>query len=467
MDLRIAKRYYIRKDIQNILALHSKCKEVVPCYNLESFGKRPDIIEYPNDIANLAEKGATSFHSSEELWKNPLELSTALNQEKTNELRIGWDFIIDLDSNFIEFSKVAAQLIIEALHFHNIQGFGIKFSGRAGWHIGIPFSAFPNHAKEIEIKNFFPQGPRLIASYLKELIASSLKERILALSSPKELGARLNRPSEHFFINNQFNPFSVVDIDTVLISPRHLYRMPYSLNEKTGLSSIVVTPAQLKHFKLGWAKPERVYPKPFMPCAEKNEASQLFLQALDWQKSKEKLRLPKLQGEKIGDERERSQLVIKDASPALYPPCVKSALGGIKHDGRKRCLFILLNFFKSINLKEEEIKEKIEAWNKLNYKPLKEGYVASQLSWHFRQKAVLPPNCEKIKASYADLCICKPDFLCSKIKNPVNYVVRSFPKKAKTQEKKRAKRAATKKEKAWKTTASSKIYKDKSFIRRI
>jgi hypothetical protein len=38
-----------------------------------------------------------------------------------------------------------------------------------------------------------------------------------------------------------------------------------------------------------------------------------------------------------------------------------------------------------------------------------------------KKKPILPPNCKEF---YQSIEICNPDELCSKIKNPVNYVVR-------------------------------------------
>lgn len=412
---RIARAYYRRKDIQDALVSFSRSREVVPRYS-DSFGKRPDILEYPNDIANLADKGVTSFHCSEELWKDPMDLKTALNPEQLNCMRIGWDLILDLDSDFIEYSKVAAELIVGALRFHNIHNISLKFSGRGGWHLGLGFEAFPSEVRGVRIKDLFPQGPRMIASYLQEMISNSLRERILEMTDLKELARRMEKPLEYFYKDGRFNPFSLVNIDTVLISSRHLYRMPYSLNEKTGLASIVIKPEQIMQFNLGWARPERVFPKQFLLKPEQNEAKELMLQALDWQKthqhsfsSQEKSESPK------------KEFVIKDVSPDSYPPCVKRIMNGMKDDGKKRALFILINFFKSISLPDDEIRKRVEEWNLKNSPALKEGYITSQLSWHSRQRSMLPPNCDK--PQYKDIAVCSPDFFCGKIRNPVNYTV--------------------------------------------
>ena len=45
----IASSYYSRKDIQEAIFQFSKKREIVPRY-IESFGKRPDSLEYPADL---------------------------------------------------------------------------------------------------------------------------------------------------------------------------------------------------------------------------------------------------------------------------------------------------------------------------------------------------------------------------------------------------------------------------------
>ena len=422
MENKFAKKayfYYKRKDIQKSITEFAKNREVVPFY-LNSFGKRPDMLQYESDISALAEKGLTSLHCSEELWSDPLSISTGLSEQKMNQLRIGWDLILDIDCKFIEYGKFAAQLLIEALNFHNIEKIGIKFSGGSGFHIGVPWQSFPKKINEIEVKNLFPQGPRLIAAYLKEIIAKNLGERILDISSIKEISQTFQKEEKELLKNNEFDPFSVLEIDTILISPRHLFRMPYSLHEKKGLASIVIKKEQLKNFHPGWAKPDRVYPKPFLPEVEENEARELFVQALDWASKSRKPEEEKKQFQ-------GQEIVIKDLSPEFYPPCIKKLLGGMKSDGRKRALFILLNFLKSINMPQEDIEKTIEEWNTKNYKKLREGYIKSQIEWFKRQKKMLPPNCDK--SIYKEIALCNEeikDSLCNLIKNPVNYSVRKL-----------------------------------------
>ena len=69
----------------------------------------------------------------------------------------------------------------------------------------------------------------------------------------------------------------------------------------------------------------------------------------------------------------------------------------------------------------DELEKRIDDWNKKNEIPLKQGYIKSQLSWTYKRKPVMPPNCKEF---YQGIGICLPDDLCKLIKNPVNYVVR-------------------------------------------
>ena len=98
-------------------------------------------------------------------------------------------------------------------------------------------------------------------------------------------------------------------------------------------------------------------------------------------------------------------------------------LNGLK-DGRKRSLFILINFLTSVGWDYEKIEKLLWEWNKRNEEPLREVYILGQLRYHKQQrKKILPPNCSNTMY-YKDFQVCLPDNLCSKIKNPVNYSIR-------------------------------------------
>ncbi len=413
----IALSYYSRKDIQEILYNFSKNREVVPRY-FEGFGKRPDSFQYPSDIFEFAKKGATSFHSSEELWQDPLQIPKNSSREQLDELRQGWDFLIDIDSKYLDYSKIVLKLLIKALKFHNIENIGIKFSGSKGFHIIIPWKAFPREVAGQETKNMFPEWPRMILQYLTKIIEPKLIEGVTDLyKSEIDIGDYI----KDFEAPKQVMP------DIILVSSRHLFRMPYSLHEKTRLASIVLTKDQinnLDNFQPKDADPLKVKPIEFIPESREAEAKELLIQALDWYKEY------KTEIKKQEQTKQYKEIFIKNLTADLFPPCILKILQGLE-DGKKRALFILINFFRSLNLSIQEIEQKITEWNKKNKPPLREGYIKSQLNWTMRQKIMLPPNCDK--EYYKGIGVCEPDELCTKIKNPVNYVVRKsfFGKKKK------------------------------------
>ncbi len=436
----IARRYYKQKNIAKVLVEQTRNREVVAKF-YDKFGKRPDALEYEHDVIALANQGATSFHVSEEIWKDVMQLSTGLSLKQLNELRIGWDLLIDIDCKFLEYSKITAHLVVEALKFHGIHSYGIKYSGNKGFHIVVSFDAFPKQVRNIQTKDFFPEGARLIASYLKELIAKQLSNAILSINTLKEIAERTNKKPQDLMISNSFNPFSVVDIDTVLISSRHLYRAAYSLHEKTGLVSVVLDEDKLKKFVPSMAKPDEIVVKPFIKPAEKNEAKELLLQALDWQtRNKFIVELPK-------QIKTSKAIKIDKLTPAVMPPCIKKLLEGIKQDGRKRALFVLITYLRTLNQDFDVIENIVREWNEKNYKPLTNSYIKCQLNWFKKQtKTILPPNCDN-RNYYADIGICDATTrqTCN-VKNPINYTIklaRLKPKQKKQVKKKKTKHETT------------------------
>lgn len=423
---KIALSYYSRKDICAAILKSATGREVVPRY-FEGFGKRPDTISYESDIFELAKKGATSFHCSEEIWRDPLELSTGMQIEQLNGLRQGWDLVIDIDSKYIDYSKVAAELIITALEYHGVRNIGIKFSGSKGFHIIVPAKAFPSEVFGQKTVAMFPEWPRAICLYLNELIKRELIERITTM---------MMRDRKSYV--KMFEAAQQVMPDIVLVSSRHLFRMPYSLHEKTSLASAVIDRTKISSFNITDADPFKVRPRDFIPESIPGEARELLIQALDNQKSEaprtfEERRIRdfglKIQGASVQGAQQPIQqgrqgfdeIVIKDLTPELYPPTIKEILNGMKTDGRKRALFILLNFFRSLKMENEKIEAIIIEWNSKNYHPLMTGYVKSQLSWHFKQKPKLPPNFDK--PHYKEIGL-NPTEQELKSKNPVTYVIR-------------------------------------------
>ena len=490
--------YYSRSDVRKAIYEFSKNRECVPRY-FEGFGKRPDSFQYDSDILGYAKKGATSFHCSEEIWQDPLELSTELREDELKKLRIGWDLLIDIDCKYIEYSKKAANAIIQALKINGVVNVGVKFSGGKGFHLIVPFKAFPEEMSGKKTQDMFPEWPRLICNYLKEQSREFLEKDLyssedMSVLSKLKKGIRCERCKSmsekaeliHFIcegcktkmenltasfqkkrkircpncqkemleqeriplyrcntcqLDSRKNPenfnedferidvFDVLGLDVILVSPRHLFRMPYSLHEKTALASIVLDPEKIMEFDMiRDADPLKVKPINFMPNSKTDEAKDLLRKSIEFkplekQKTLEEIKNPK-QGNStssIGNKK-FNDITIKNLTPDLYPPTITKILAGIKSDGRKRALFILLSFFKSLKLSEGELESQINTWNAKNQEPLKTGYIKSQIVWYSRLKqARLPPNFDKMY--YKDIGFPPtPEEIA--VKNPVSWVIK-------------------------------------------
>ena len=491
--------YYSMPEVRKAMFEFAKNRETIPRY-YEGFGKRPDCFQYESDITEQVRKGATSFHCSEELWSDPLEISNELSEQEFNNLRVGWDLLLDVDSPYLEYSKIYTKLLIETLKFHGIENVNVKFSGSKGFHIIIPWKAFPKEIYGQQTKDMFPEWPRAICEYLSSVIQPRLADAIFEKQSLKDLAEKTGKKQEdllitecltchrstetrflktwtcpycktetemqnktkripkcpncrtdliekskqefHFCnfcnINSKNNPNNfaktrektetLIEADLILVAPRHLFRLPYSLHEKTALSSVVLEHEDIANFQITDAKPLNIKVKNFYPDAKPDEARQLLLQALDWKEEKsqqDNYRKEKtITSQQLEPQKSYKQVSISNPTQDLYPPCINILLKGVKQDGRKRGLFILINFFKTIGVDEQKLIEIINKWNEKNHKPLKQGYIQSQLNWYRKTGARLPPNCDK--SNYNDLAICKPDELCRQVKNPINYAFKKY-----------------------------------------
>jgi predicted RNA-binding Zn-ribbon protein involved in translation (DUF1610 family) len=505
--------YYSRQDVRNAMFEFSKNRECIPRY-YEGFGKRPDAFQYPGDILEQVKRGATSFHCSEELWEDTLEISTDFSEQDYNNLRIGWDLLLDIDSPYLEYSKIYADLLIKTLKFHGIENIGVKFSGSKGFHIVIPWKAFPKEVYGQKTSDMFPEWPRLICQYLTKIIQPKLEDAIFEEGSLKEISEKTGKSeedltiteclschrsatkkdlvtwvcpeckqlgeivrlektrkiipkcpecrkdlvesirrqifvcefceinsdkNEEMFEKTRKKTETLIEADLILVAPRHLFRMPYSLHEKTALSSIVIDKEKIMEFQITDANALKIEIKDFYPESKSEEAKDLLLQALDWNEQKqqqeniikktrqdleEEQNLSNQNNSKQKQQGEFKKIEIPNPSQDIFPPCIKKLLKGVGDDGRKRALFVLINFFKSLGINETELEKRLEEWNEKNYKPLKIGYIRSQLNWYKKTGARLPPNCDK--NHYKDLNICLPDALCRKIKNPLNYAVKKY-----------------------------------------
>lgn len=412
MKLSEVIRYYSSSLIQEEIMSAAKSRETGFLYHNKQYGKRPSALFFPNEIFELSREGVVSFHCSEERWSNPLALKQDSTQKELNELRIGWDLLIDVDGKNLEYSTVCAKLLIEALKFHGVNSFSIKYSGNKGFHIGIPFESFPDRINNIETQLMFPEVPRIIIDYLKEFIFKHLSNELYQVVKKEDL-------NENSFIekNNEkiFNPYSILEMDTVLIAPRHLFRMPYSLNEKTWLVSLPLTLEQFKGFDKSMAKPEGLKPMVRFFDKSKKDTKELISRAYFFKAQKENI-------EEEKTEKQTSFEIPQTAYGASsFPPCIKLMLSGLE-DGRKRSLFILLGFLRNCGWNWEQIEAELENWNKRNTSPLSGSYLKSQINWHKKLKSNYSiPNCNN-DMYYKGMAVCRPDEFCKKVKNPLSYV---------------------------------------------
>ncbi|MBD3355312.1 hypothetical protein GF361_04990 [Candidatus Woesearchaeota archaeon] len=422
IDIGTALRHYKKEGIQKEMVLHAENKEVVGSFKGEGYAKRPDTLTYPRDILELAKQGITSFHASEELWSNPLQIDPMLKKQDIEKLRIGWDLVIDIDCPYWDYSKLIADLIVRALKHYNIDAVSVKFSGNKGFHIGVPFEAFPKKIGDEEVSKKFPDHIRLIANYLKNMIRNIFLKKVLEMENKNinKIAENLQKPLEEISTGKKLDPEKMIDIDTILISSRHLYRMPYSLHEKSGLCSIPVDPDKIMEFDKSSAKPENISVNQRFRFLERkniqpNQAKELF------DKATEMMVIKKSMEDFKNREIRPKQEIPEDAIPErFFPPCIKNILDGLS-DGKKRSLFILTNFLTCCGWGHDKIKALLKKWNKKNDEPLREVLLVGQLRYHKnKKKNIPPPNCQN-SMYYKDFGVCKPDNLCRKIKNPVQY----------------------------------------------
>jgi len=452
IPLNITLSYYKRRDIQEEMIIAAKDREVAVRFG-DRFGKRPDVLNNPADILELAKQKATSFHISEEIWRNPLQLNPNMKKHDMESLRTGWDLVLDIDCGIFEYSRIAARQIIKVLKSHDIKSASCKFSGNKGFHLGIPFESFPETIDSQKTSTLFPDAARRMAFYIKERIKKPVGIEIMKFENDdfsKIVEKTECKPNEIiYYEKNKYGdkigrlnvePFLV--IDTILISSRHLFRMPYSLHEKSKLASIPVDPDKVLEFEKEFARPEKVKISKHRFLDKENvienDARDLLVQSFDFK--------PVIAEEEVKEKKHLSNF--EGAVPEeLFPPCIILGFKGLK-DGRKRFVFALINFLVSVGWGYDDIEKKLKEWNKNNEEALREVNLLGQIRYHKQQKKkILPPNCDN-NMYYKDMGICKPDNLCNKIKNPVSYSQR------KTFSLKKPKKAV-KKEKAAKSSNSS------------
>ncbi len=428
-------KFYTRRDIQEAIIFGSEDREIATRF-YDVFGKRPDTMRYPSEILEAAKQGATSFHASEERWSNPLLLVSGTSKKDLDSIRKGWDLVIDIDCNYIDYSKIAADLIIKALKQFGISSVSCKFSGRGGFHIGVCFESFPDNVLGKKIKDWFPEGPRAVAFLLKDMIKDKLAQDLLSFEDIDKIMKRTEKQFQDLVKNNELDPYALLGIDTVLISSRHLFRTQYSVNEKSGWVSVPIDPDKVLDFSIEIAQFDTVKISPFKfldrSKAIKNEASNLLVTAFDYA-VKEEVNIKSKSEIEEKDYEELTESIPED----FFPHCIKKGLEGMK-DGKKRFLFILLNFLVSVGWDYERIEARVLEWNEKNSKDseaLRENYIVGQIRYHkYANKKVLPPNCAN-SDYYKDLGLYCENTNHDRYKNPVTVAIINWKRHKREKEK--------------------------------
>ena len=393
--------YYTQKNIANEIVAYSENREVAGAFLDGRYAQRPNVVQYPADIKYLVLKGITSFHYSVEKWANPMSLTSKESYESN---RIGWDYIIDIDSSIgMDGAKIVAENICNLLEQYGIKTYGIKFSGSRGFHICLPWQMMPKTINYTPTEKLYPSLPNILSSFIRHELSEKILKDLVKRFSAKVMGTD--------------NPYNVVDIEKNW-GNRHMFRAPYSLNEKSWLVSLPLK--SIDDFSIDVVKPENIQIKAsFFKKNKKNEAEGLIVDALEWYSKNTKPSIKKQLNRKI--------VKMKRKIPEeFFPPCIKTILMGLK-DGRKRSIFTLINFLRSVNWSYDEIWSRLEKWNQNNKPPLSKTIMLSQLKWNQTQDTMMPANCDN-DLFYKGIGI-KCDKSKCNVKNPVNYAFRKYKPK--------------------------------------
>ena len=406
--------YYSRDEIVKEISRIAANREVGGAFPTGGYDSRPNMIQYPSDVVQMAKRGVSSFHFSVEKWKYPMQLNSSLTREQLDENRMGWDLVIDIDSKIgMDGSKMAAILVCDFLEKYGIKNYSIKFSGSRGFHIAVPASAWPVNVDYKPMSSLYPKIPRLVSSFIRGKIRERLMEEILKLKTMKELTDILGEAP------SKMDPYLFVDIEKNWGS-RHLFRAPYSFNEKTWLVSVPLKYNHIKDFSFDMAKPETVKAREFIKDAS-GEAINLLTDVMDWYAARKKYIEQKAKKVEI-------KPYERKVPEELFPPCIKNILAGLR-DGKKRSIFTLINFLKMAGWNNEDVEKRLYQWNSQNSPPLPRNALLGQIRWNnMQRKKINPANCFN-DMFYVGIGVCKPDNNCKRIKNPISYPFTKMEKK--------------------------------------
>lgn len=482
MDYELLRDYYLREDIQERILFFSKNREVALRYN-DVFGKRPFIIENKFDMLQVRKKLPTSFHCSEERWLNAHLLGTEKDKHDRDSNRVGWDLILDLDGVSYEYARIAGDIILRFLKKEGVKNVSVKFSGNKGFHIAIPYESFitsdvpDKNGKYHPMSSLFPDLAQYMALYITEQTKYELSLALINdAGSIDKLSEKWNIALEDLVnddVNsNYLNYLKLIEIDTILITSRHLFRMPYSLHEKSGLASVPINPEKFLEFdKFKDADPKIVDPKKYehfeflsYNSSYGKDARHLQIKAIEYFTEERDFSHITKQFSEQKKVDKNSQLgkttLLSDAFGEVFEIdqevnfedfsfVIKDVLQKDFEDGKKRALFVLLTFLYSIKWKEDLIKNEIKSWNDKQSAPLKEQYIQAQLHWFSNQTTTISPPNYSNENYYKNIGISKEaiendinHFRNKKVKNPLHFVYLLL--KTKPQEKNSTKKSTKK-----------------------
>lgn len=355
-----------------------------------------------------------------------MKLGVGLTKLDLDQMRIGWDVFVDVDVKDFEIAKITTKQIIEAFKDHGVKNYSCKFTGGSSFHIGIPFEALPEKINMQLTSAQYPNILQKVVEYIKSYVSDQLREEMNSISTPAEIARRIGKTAEEITGKEGIDPFKIVTMD--IFSSRHLFRLPYSLHESSLLVSLPLKPESIGRFEKEHALPEkiRIEEKFLIPKSAVHDAEGLIVEAMDWatkNMAEVKEELP----------RPARQVKVSMIQEEYFPPCINNIFKGLA-DGRKRSIFILINFLRNMGWDLEKLESKIMEWNEKNYPSIRANYLRTQLRWHLRQERnLLPPNCDN-EQFYASIGVCTPDKYCKggtdkiTLKNPVNYPFRKMKK---------------------------------------
>ncbi len=332
--------------------------------------------------------------------------------------------ILDLDGVSFEYSQIVGKILIDYFYSLGVYNVSTKFSGNKGFHLAIPFEAFSKFNGLSETRLMFPEVAKNIAMYLMIQLRGIISKTILDKEgSIENISKKYDIPMEDLVNKDEeshyFDFMKVIEIDTILITSRHLFRMPYSFNEKSGLISIPVDNKRIMEFSKDEAKPDNVDPQKykdfeFLNYNEKHGKdgdkllqlieqpdddaftgdSGTYINSEDLEdkiniiKNKKRESLGKMVlASGAGEVFEIEETIeMKD-----FPETIKFALDHNFIDGKKRGLFLLLTYLTSINWTFDQIDDVIKTWNKNQEEPLKRNYIQAQMSWFKAQPSKISP----------------------------------------------------------------------------